>query len=506
MRSGRQNRSGSRTSRQDALTASTLSTPPRSTDLPTSELSGGGGGLAAPVAADYDNISAASRPPLANGTDAQPSGPAHPTERTRAPARMRRNPWQTMREHLVGGGREPRSTVIEQAQEAEGASDPEPVSVRGSQAPRGRAPVSREGALRPRGSPSPRPGDTVPSLLLRLSDPVPAASAALPHTARGNAPGADAGPRRETVSAPSSRGARTPEDASRVARTRAANAGRNVASRGDEQEEEAASAPPAVELTLASVQPPGAAPPRYGERGPAVQHADERGACGAAPRGGVAHPRGSAAHSAAPPPAGRALHIPFWPRSRADPPPLPSPLLRHPRTADAPAAATGEPDPRFLLVQKLGLEKRRAAAAAPTAPTAENAPAGADTRRCGSPPARAAATPPPASALGPPALLSGRNTHGSGSRPTPAALRSDAVAAERREAALRGQALLRVRLAAAKRAALSGEAGGRPGTPGEKGPTAPASEKADVDAVDDRRVTRDLEDTLRSRLRARKAG
>ena len=88
---------------------------------------------------------------------------------------------------------------------------------------------------------------------------------------------------------------------------------------------------------------------------------------------------------------------------------------------------------------------------------------------------------------------------------TRATPRADVVAAERREAELRAQALLRVQLAAAKRTASSVVGSTGAGTPGQtSSTTAPMPENTGVDAVEDRHESRELEGALRSRLRARK--
>ena len=149
-------------------------------------------------------------------------------------------------------------------------------------------------------------------------------------------------------------------------------------------------------------------------------------------------------------------------------------------------------------MQKLELEKRRAVAA----PTAENV--------CGGAPSAGPAgdiSPP-----GPPVPSPGGHGSGGGSSSggldaghAKAALRAEAVAAERREAELRSQALLRVRLAAEKRV-VAAAAGAEAGTPA-RASHSDSPENAAVGAVEcggDRRVSQDLEDALRSRLRARK--
>ena len=192
MRSGGRTRSGSRTGRQDALAASAPSTAPSTTDLPATKVHEAQDGLAVSTIARNDNVVAAPRPPPEEG------GPAvlatAKQEESRAPARIRRTPWQMMQAHLARGDRAPaRSAPAQKHEHAHGqagahkeaASGPEPVSTPGSQAqPGGRAPLSREGALRP-GVPARGGGDTAPALLLRLSDGVPAPAAAF---ARGNAP------------------------------------------------------------------------------------------------------------------------------------------------------------------------------------------------------------------------------------------------------------------------------------------------------------------------------
>ena len=106
---------------------------------------------------------------------------------------------------------------------------------------------------------------------------------------------------------------------------------------------------------------------------------------------------------------------------------------------------------------------------------------------------------------GPPPLLSGGCSIDGGVNITRATPRADVVAAERREAELRAQALLRVQLAAAKRTASSVVGSTGAGTPGQtSSTTAPMPENTGVDAVEDRHESRELEGALRSRLRARK--
>ncbi len=94
-----------------------------------------------------------------------PSGPA--PRQAKQPVRIRRNAWQTIQEHLAGDRRELR---LNKKREEE--AGPEAVTSSQSQAPDASAPVSRNRALRPEDIDVPPSDEAVPSLLLRLSDPV----------------------------------------------------------------------------------------------------------------------------------------------------------------------------------------------------------------------------------------------------------------------------------------------------------------------------------------------
>lgn len=134
----------------------------------------------------------------------------------RAPVRIRRNAWQTMQEHLGNTVKAPGSN-----QHREGASAPDLVSSSKSQAITTSAsipaPPSHDKALDP-SAPPPPSNDSVPSLLLRLSDPL-APRSVDPQNTTASDGHRDPGSGRETLSAP--QGDRPVSVAGTVARTRA---------------------------------------------------------------------------------------------------------------------------------------------------------------------------------------------------------------------------------------------------------------------------------------------
>ena len=392
----------------------------------------------------------------------------------RAPVRIRRNAWQTMQEHLANGGKEPRSSK----QYREGASAPDLAPSDQSQAADNSASLSREGALHPDARLLPS-DDAVPSLLLRLSDPVPAGS-----TRPQNATATDGGPaaRRETLSAPKAGKGISVSEMSVRTRARPAR----------EEDRSAASRLPG--------RPP---PTQHQEPGAAGRDADasagENRDVGTDDVGAVGHMssaseewRGGEGEGGQSLSATPFCHFACEPRKLITPPGAP------PDAKPATGRGATRSDPRFLLMQKLELEKRRARApAVPTAEKTQLSPSGA-----GAPHAEDAPVPVAMAT----AVASMSASDGTSDGRTPSALGADVAAAERtaeqrREAALRSQAQLRVRLAAAKRAAME-----RPATatststgPAETGSgTGFSSRSADESLVSQEMV-------LKSRLRARKA-
>lgn len=124
---------------------------------------------------------------------------------TRPPGRAHRNAWQTIQNHLASSGRDPRSSKPREG----GASAPERASSK-SQAPVPSNPASfpPSRALRP-GAPSPA-DEAVPSLLLRLSDPVPTTSMDASHASHNAPDGSPASPR-DALFAAKGKGISAPE-------------------------------------------------------------------------------------------------------------------------------------------------------------------------------------------------------------------------------------------------------------------------------------------------------
>ncbi|CDO76854.1 hypothetical protein BN946_scf185033.g51 [Trametes cinnabarina] len=160
--------------RDDPPSSSTLLTPPRHTELSETIARN----------ANAATRSAGSRvvPPVNGTVEAQ--SPEHPVSKSEdgvllgdsqqslskgfQPLRIRRNPWQTMQQYLANGvsGFHPTASGRK-------ASASEPALAARSQVQRDAAFNSRDKALRP-DDPAPS-GKGVPSLLSRLSDPVPPA-------------------------------------------------------------------------------------------------------------------------------------------------------------------------------------------------------------------------------------------------------------------------------------------------------------------------------------------
>ncbi|KAI0738257.1 hypothetical protein C8Q80DRAFT_267660 [Daedaleopsis nitida] len=342
-----------------------------------------------------------------------------------------------MQEHLANTVKEPRSN-----QHREGASAPDSKSQATTLSATIPALLSRDKALHPGATSPPPSDDSVPSLLSRLSDPVAPCSVVPQNTTASDGhPGSG----RETLSVP--QGGRPVSVADTVARTRA----RPARTSAGEDRSAAAS----------RLRPPTQHPGPAGRDSTAKQAAGgtgDVGASGGAPVGGhmssaseeiSVHPRPRRGQSAtlfcqfASPASCRApCPVSFLMRS--------SPAGGAPSPSPSPSATGGggapSSDPRFLLVQKLELEKRRARAAA--VPTAEKAQLQLQMSPVA---AGGAALPASPSAAA-------RRMDGEGVQATEPAPAAEGVAAERsaerREAELRSQAQLRVRLAAAKRAAM----------------------------------------------------
>ncbi|RDX44498.1 hypothetical protein OH76DRAFT_1095779 [Lentinus brumalis] len=402
--------------------------------------------------------------PFTREDDAVETPPSGPAPRqAKQPVRIRRNAWQTIQEHLAGDRREPR---LNKKREEE--AGPEAVTSSQSQAPNASAPVSRNRALRPEDIDVPPSDEAVPSLLLRPSDPV-------------------------STNATRLQNANT--TASRDSHRDALSAGKTASTSESD-----------VRTHAQPDRQPSMADTSTASR--LAIHAQRTGAPGRNPSetdnssktsvagdvAGASHmPKSSASHSAG---------------------------TSHEGSDATPA------DPRFLLMQKLELEKRRALAVTgpvPT-PTAEKEKEKTQLSSSSSALGRKAAArlrdgPGEAQAVPVPGEPSGtRAGAGAGARDEPAD--SDVVvtepefeldtSAERRETQLRSQAQLRVRLAAAKRAALHGvsavdsDARKGPGSGDGHGHTAGTAAGDSSPSGRDGNLT-SQEVLLKSRLKARKA-
>ncbi|KAJ2992412.1 hypothetical protein NUW54_g7942 [Trametes sanguinea] len=155
---------------------SVVLTPPYSTEQSVAiaqnanELSDSAASRIASPVNDADRAKSPKHPVSKSGKDELPGGIQKSRPEGRPPVRIRRNPWQAMQQYLADGAGASRSTTSKDT-----ASGSEPPSAAQSQAQRDAVVNPRDKALRPE-DPSP-PGEAVPSLLLRLSDPVPPASA-----------------------------------------------------------------------------------------------------------------------------------------------------------------------------------------------------------------------------------------------------------------------------------------------------------------------------------------
>ncbi|KAI9060813.1 hypothetical protein FKP32DRAFT_1678752 [Trametes sanguinea] len=163
-------------SRDDPPSSSAVSTPPYSTDQSVAiaqnanEPSGSAASRVASPVNDADRAKSPKHPVSQSGKDELPGGIQKSRPEGRPPVRIRRNPWQAMQQYLADGAGGSRPTTSKDT-----ISGSEPPSAAQSQAQRDAVVNPRDKALRPE-DPSP-PGEAVPSLLLRLSDPVPPASA-----------------------------------------------------------------------------------------------------------------------------------------------------------------------------------------------------------------------------------------------------------------------------------------------------------------------------------------
>ncbi|OSC99629.1 hypothetical protein PYCCODRAFT_822805 [Trametes coccinea BRFM310] len=163
-------------SRDDPPSSSAVSTPPYCTDQSgpiAQNANDQSKSAASPVATsvnDTDRAKSPGHPASKTGKDELPGGSPKSRSEGRPPVRIRRNPWQAMQQYLADGAGGSRPTSSKDT-----TSGSELPSTAQSQAQRDAAVNPRDKALRPE-DPSP-PGEAVPSLLLRLSDPVPPASA-----------------------------------------------------------------------------------------------------------------------------------------------------------------------------------------------------------------------------------------------------------------------------------------------------------------------------------------
>ncbi|KAM5545730.1 hypothetical protein V8D89_000768 [Ganoderma adspersum] len=406
----------SRASGENSPGTSTLSTPHEASDL-SAATRDVGANVPAPLAvlrAPHGDTGGPTPHTPEDVDVATPSSQLDPTRPARPPGRVRRNAWQTMQDHLASSGRDPRSR-----QPREGASAPERASSK-SQAPSVPASFPRDRALRP-GDLSPA-DEAVPSLLLRLSDPVRTTSVYASDASHNAPDGSPAAPR-DALSASKGRGISAPE---MTTRTRAGpltqspeRADPSYASHAARPHKPGGAAGSQVDLEY------DAATGRAGD----VDAAGTVGPMSSEPTSGRATPlchidcdaRKLIRTSFA---SGYSVGTPQATRAGRGAQPSP-------RTA---AAA----DPRFVLMQKLEEEKRRAV----DVPTAEKAQLSSS------------ATAGHDAACVPMVLPADVRREGHTKSAVPGA---EGVAAERqaerREAELRSQAQLRVRLAAAKRAA-----------------------------------------------------
>ncbi|KAH9940036.1 uncharacterized protein BXZ73DRAFT_99031 [Epithele typhae] len=360
-----------------------------------------------------------------------------------------------MQAHLSGAGKSARPTKHprEDASSANPSGIPgppsEPVSSAQSQDPAPAAPVPVSRELRALGpAPAGAPAPAGPSLLSRLSAPVPAASGSASASASDfSAPGPPAHgnePARTRVAGGASLAARGGREAAAPAVPRPFG--------GDDAFRDGAGAACAVvqpSRTPTTAQPPRPTVARGGGPAEASTGADVEVDNTNANGAGTRRTR-DAERAALPMPSTSGQSLPL-------PPCFPGGFAPHTGPAAASAAS------RLRLAQKLELEKRRLMRA-PAAPTAENAHPGGGSRSTDEEATDAAARGDAADAPAPEAAAT--------SSPGAVAV----AAAARREAELRGQALLRVRLAAAKRAAAAaaleggtvseteGAVGGRAGT------------------------------------------
>lgn len=357
--------------------------------------------------------------------------------------RVPRNALQAIQDHLTSSSRD---TWLRKPRE--GATGPVLASSSHSRAPTIQASFPRDEALRPGG---PLPSDeTVPSLLLRLSDPVRTASEQSPN-AENNTAGGSPSSGRETLIARKGNG---------ISASEMMTPTRGHATQTAEGMDSSVAPPP-----TRSHQPHRAAglhhDLEYKGGVNDVKDAEEVGLMSSKSRSG--RPRRLYATLPATPKAHQVLL-----------PPLGTSMAT--RTGGEARSAPPSTDPRFLLMRKLELEKRRAL----DVPTAEKSQlSSSDIARHDAP-------------FVPTAFSVEHTKSGVPGAKFVAAERQ----AERREAELRSQAQLRVRLAAAKRVALQDAATTMGGSAhiGIGGPS----------PIDDDEDLQSQELELKNKLRARK--
>ncbi|KAI0367078.1 hypothetical protein BV20DRAFT_581239 [Pilatotrama ljubarskyi] len=349
----------SRARSENEATSSTLSTPPRTTDLSAAiSQSAKSSSPASPVASPIRDSDKATNPGELPSMSDESGLPIVSRKEGKAPVRVRRNPWQTMQDYLSNGINGSRSS-----RHGDRTFGAELTSQAQSQA-QGDAGGS---------SPS---DEAVPSLLLRLLDPSPP-TPTTSHYASSEVPDAV---RRRLPTHEEGKGISAPEI---MARTRA-----RLARMSAVDDRTVGSSPPP------NVQHPGAG----------CQSDHNRNAVQGGDVGAVEH---MSSENAAQPKGGTGTA-----RISAEATPL-----------------VASADPRSLLLQKLAAEKRDAA----DIPTAEKAQLSS---------ARRSSVP----------MVLSDGSAGEPSKSAPDVVAAERIA-ERREAELRSQAQLRVRLAAAKRAA-----------------------------------------------------
>lgn len=188
-----------RSAHQNDLPGPAQSTPPHATNRPAgisrSAVTGGGDPQAV-IEGELDSDQRSKVSTEACDGAGLPTSTGASTQE-KPSVRIRRSAWQTMQEHLAGGGKESRLRKHREEASAPDLVSPQEHRDR-SQVSAKPASVPRDQALSPEAAPAHTTDDAVPSLLLRLSDPVPNVSV---HPQNANATDGGPGARRGTLSA-----------------------------------------------------------------------------------------------------------------------------------------------------------------------------------------------------------------------------------------------------------------------------------------------------------------